>query len=49
MGASKTAKKPNEKRKFSIIYQRTKVLKVGSPKNELDNYIKRKPKIIHYL
>jgi len=48
MGGSKNAKKPNKK-KFSIIYQRTKVQKVGSPKNELDNYIKWKPKIMHYL
>jgi hypothetical protein len=38
MGGSKDAKKPSEKKRFSIIYQRTKVQKVGSPKNELANY-----------
>jgi hypothetical protein len=30
----KMLKDPNEKKRFSIIYQRTKVQKVGSPKNE---------------
>ncbi len=34
MGGSKIAKKPNEKKRFSIIYQRTKVQKLGTPKNE---------------
>jgi hypothetical protein len=34
MGGSKNAKKPNEKKKFFIIYQRTKVQKLDSPKNE---------------
>ncbi len=33
MGGSKNAKVPNEK-KNSIIYQRTKVQKMGGPKNE---------------
>jgi hypothetical protein len=31
---TKIAKKPNEKKRFSIIYQRTKVQKLGSVKNE---------------
>ncbi len=31
MGGSKIAKKP---KRFSIIYQKTKVQKLGSPKNE---------------
>jgi len=48
MGGSKIAKEPNEKKKFSIIYQKTKVQKLGSPKNEkaeknLANNIKWKP------
>ncbi len=48
MGGSKIAKEPNEKERFSIIYQRIKVQKLGSPKNErakknLANYIKCKP------
>ncbi len=34
MGESKKFKEPNEKNKKSIIYQRTKVQKLGSPKNE---------------
>ncbi len=46
MGGSKNVKKPNEKKRFSIIYQKTKVQKVGNPKNELVNYIKWKPKTI---
>jgi len=32
MGGSKNAKEPNEKKRFSIIYQRTKVQKLNSPK-----------------
>jgi len=46
MGESNNAKEPNEKNKLCIIYQRTKIQKVGSPKNELTNYIKWKPKTI---
>jgi hypothetical protein len=34
MGGSKNVKEPNGKKKFFIIYQRTKVQKVGSPKHE---------------
>ncbi len=34
MDGSKNAKEPNEKKKFSIIYQKTKVQKLGSLKNE---------------
>jgi hypothetical protein len=34
MGGSKNAKKPNEKKRFSIIYQRTKVQKLNSQKND---------------
>jgi hypothetical protein len=34
MGGSKNVKEPNEKKRFSIVYQKTKVLKTGSPKNE---------------
>jgi hypothetical protein len=34
MDGSKNAKKHNEKKTFFIIYQRTKVQKFGSPKNE---------------
>jgi len=34
MGGSKNVKKPNEKKRFFIIYQRIKVQKLGSPKNE---------------
>ncbi len=34
MGGSKIVKEPNEKKKFFIIYQRTKVKKLGSPKNK---------------
>jgi len=45
MDGSKNAKKLNEFF-FLIIYQRTKVQKVGSPKNELANYIKWKSKTI---
>ncbi len=33
MGGSKNAKEPNEK-KLSIVYQKTKVQKLSSPKNE---------------
>jgi len=48
MGRSKNAKNPNEKKRFFIIYQRTKIHELGSPKNDkaeknLTNYIKRKP------
>ncbi len=46
MDGSKNAKKLNEKKKFFITYQRTKVQKVGSSKNELANYIKWKLKTI---
>jgi hypothetical protein len=34
MGGSKIAKKPNGKKRLFIIYQRTKVQKLSSPKNE---------------
>jgi len=34
MGGSKFAREPNGKKRFSIIYQRTKVKKLGTPKNE---------------
>jgi len=34
MSGSKNAKEPNEKRRFSIIYQRTKVQKMCSPKSK---------------
>ncbi len=34
MNGLKNAKEPNEKKRFSIIYQRIKVQKMGSPKNE---------------
>jgi hypothetical protein len=34
MGGSKNAKKPNEEKRYSIIYQRTKVQKLGCLKNE---------------
>jgi hypothetical protein len=34
MGGSKISKKPNENKSFFIIYQKTKFLKLGSPKNE---------------
>jgi hypothetical protein len=34
---------------FFIIYQKTKVQKMDSLKNELVNYIKWKPKPYHYL
>jgi hypothetical protein len=30
MGGSKNVKKPNEKKRFSIIYQRTKVQKLSN-------------------
>jgi len=33
MGGWKIAKEPNEKKKFSITYRRTKVQKLGSPKH----------------
>jgi len=34
MGGSKNAKNPSEKKWFFIIYQKTKVHKLGSPKND---------------
>ncbi len=34
MGGSKNVKEPNEKKRFSIVYPRAKVLKTGSPRNE---------------
>jgi hypothetical protein len=34
MSGSKIVKKPNESKRFFIIYQRTKLQKLGSPKNE---------------
>jgi hypothetical protein len=34
MGGSKIAKKPNEEKRFSIIYQRAKVQKICTPKNK---------------
>ncbi len=34
MGGSKNVEEFNEKKRFSIIYQKTKVQKLGSPKNE---------------
>ncbi len=34
MGGLKNVKEHNEKKRFSIIYQRTKVQKLGNPKNE---------------
>jgi hypothetical protein len=34
MGGSKIAKEHNEKKRFFITYQRTKVQKLVSPKNE---------------
>ncbi len=34
MGGSKIAKETNEKKRFFIIYQRTKVQKLGSLKNK---------------
>jgi len=34
MGGSKIIKKSNEKKRFSLIYQRIKVKKLGSPKND---------------
>jgi hypothetical protein len=34
MGGLKNAKKPNEEKRLFIIYQRTKVREMGSPKNE---------------
>ncbi len=46
MGGSKNVKEPNEKKRLFIMYQKTKVQKVGSPKNEIVNYIKWKPKTI---
>jgi hypothetical protein len=36
MGGSKNTKKHNEKKRFSIVYQRTKIQKLGSSKNERD-------------
>ncbi len=35
MGGSKNVKEPNEKKGFFILYQRTKVQKLGSSKNEM--------------
>jgi len=48
MGGSKNVKEPNEKK---VLYQSTKVQKLGSPKNEraeknLANCIKWKPQTI---
>jgi len=40
MGGSKNVKEHNEKTRFSIVYQRTKVQKLGSPKNERVEKIK---------
>jgi hypothetical protein len=34
MGGLKNAKKHNEEKCFFIVYQRNKVKKMGSPKNE---------------
>jgi hypothetical protein len=34
MGGSKIANGPNEKKRLFIIYQRTKVQKLGSPTNK---------------
>ncbi len=34
MGGSKNVKIPNEKKKYSIVYQRTKVQKMDNTKNE---------------
>jgi len=34
MGGSKIGKEPNEKKRFFIIYQSTKIQKLGSPKNK---------------
>jgi hypothetical protein len=34
MGGSKNVKEPNEKRRFFIVYEKTKVLKMGSPKKK---------------
>jgi hypothetical protein len=34
MGGLKNAKEPNEKKRFFIIYQRTKIHKLGGPKND---------------
>jgi hypothetical protein len=34
MGGSKIIKEPNEKKRYSIIYQRTKVQKLGSSRNK---------------
>jgi hypothetical protein len=45
-GGSKNVKKTNEKKRFFIIYQKTKVQKVVSPKHEPANHIKWKPKTI---
>jgi hypothetical protein len=42
----KMLKNPMKKKMVFYKYQRTKVQKVGSPKNELINYIKWKPKTI---
>ncbi len=36
MGGSKIAKKPNEKKRFFIIYQRAKIQKLCSPKNNVE-------------
>jgi hypothetical protein len=34
MGGWKITKEPNEKKRFSITYQRTEVQKLGSPKTK---------------
>jgi hypothetical protein len=34
MGGLKNVKKHNEKKRLSIVYQKTKIQKLGSPKNE---------------
>jgi hypothetical protein len=34
MSGWKNGKEPNEKKRFSIAYQKSKIQKVGSPKNE---------------
>jgi hypothetical protein len=51
MGGSKNAKKPNEKKK--VLYQRTKVQKLGSPKikglKNLINYIKWKLETLNHI
>jgi hypothetical protein len=46
MGGSKNVKKSNGKKRFFTKYQKTKVQKTSSLKNELANYIKWKLKTI---